>query len=82
VTTRTKKKPIEHYIERAKTKLLKYYPELQFEVRKRSEDEAYLYFFGPYDMAEDGYEMLKKTGYIMSDAAIEGSYLLYVTPRD
>ena len=80
MTTTTKLKPIEHYIERAKKKLLKYYPGLTFTVRKRSDDEAFLYFVGPYDTDEDGWEMMLKGSEVASDAAIEGKYLLYVMP--
>jgi hypothetical protein len=78
----TKIRTIDTYIERAKARMLKKYPNLEFEIWKRTEDEAFLFFHGPYDTDEYGYQMLKTAGGVMTDAVVDEGFLLYVMPRD
>lgn len=79
---KTATRTIDSYIERAKAKMLRKYPELQFEVKRRSPEEAFLFFYGPYDTDNDGVRMLDAAGDVMSDAVVNEGYLLYVLPRD
>jgi hypothetical protein len=74
---KAKEKTLDTYIDRVKSRLLKRYPTLEFEVVKWSDREATLYY-RPYS-DDDAYSIIKTVGNVVTDAVIDG-FRLYVIP--
>jgi len=74
---KAKEKTLETYIDRMKSRLLKRYPTLEFEVVKWSDREATLYYRSYSD--DDAYPIIKTIGNVVTDAVIDG-FRLYVIP--
>ncbi len=74
----TKPRPIEHYIEKMKTKLLKKYPEMTFDVLKESEEAAVL-VYSP-DIKDESYAIIKQIGGIGIDALVDAGYRIHIQP--
>ena len=61
--------------------MLKKYPALRFEIEKRSDREAFLYFFST-EPIDNGYEMSKAAGGVATDALVDAGYRIYVISGD
>jgi hypothetical protein len=73
----TKAKPIDYYIRKIEAHLAKKYPELEFEVVKRSDREAIIWY-RPYS-EEDSYPIIKRAGNLLTDAIIDG-FTIHLMP--
>ena len=75
---KAKEKSLDYYIEKMQSHLLKKYPDLHFEVSRRSDHEATIYY-SPYK-EEDDYPIIKRIGNIATDALVDGGYKIHITP--
>jgi len=76
--TRVKDRTLDEYIEKMKLHLSKKYPHLQFNVVKRGDREAAIYY-SPYSEEED-WPIIHRVGGLATDALVEGGYRIYVLP--
>lgn len=76
MTTATR--PIEHYVEKMQTYVLKKFPHLEFEVVKYSETEATV-FYRPYS-EDDDYATLHRAGKVGMDALLDAGYRIHFQP--
>jgi hypothetical protein len=75
---KVKEKSIDHYVEKMQAHLLRKYPDLRFEVVRRGDREATIYY-APF-REEDDYPIIKRVGNIATDALLEGGYRIYIMP--
>ena len=69
---------LDQFVSRVKTRLLKHYPALEFEVVTWNDRDATIYY-RPYS-EEDEYPIVRLAGGIATDALVEHGYHIYVIP--
>ena len=71
-------KDLDYYIAKVKAHLLKKFPNLEFEIDKRSDREVAIYY-RPYS-EEDEYPIVHRIGNIATDALVESNIRIWVLP--